>query len=105
MKRKWDRIIDDRSLKNDKYLIVKKLFNKNKSTIDIINETGFSQSLIYRVKNDLKITKSRLNKENVIKIRKYYNSNKYSQIELSKMFSIKPANINKIVTYKTWKNI
>ena len=105
MKRKWNRIIDDRILKNDKYLIVEKLFNKNKSTIDIINETGFSQSLIYKVKNDLNITKSRLNKENVIKIRKYYNSNKYSQIELSKMFNIKPANINKIVTYKTWKNI
>jgi hypothetical protein len=105
MKRKWDRIIDGRILKNDKYLIVKKLFNENKSVDDIISETGFSRSLIYKVRSDLDIVKRRLDKDFIIMIREYYNSNKYSQIELSKMFNIKPGNINKIVTYKTWKKI
>ena len=104
MKRKWNRIIDNRILKSDKYLIVKDLLNNNKSVNDIINNTGFSKSLIYKVKKELgKSTK--LQKDIVLKIRDFYFNKNYTQIELSKMFNIKPGNINKIIKYKTWKNV
>lgn len=48
---------------------------------------------------------SKLKKEEVLKIREYYNSNNYGQKELSVMFNIKPAAIYKIVHHITWKHI
>ena len=48
---------------------------------------------------------SKLKKEEVLKIREYYESNNYGQKELSVMFNIKPAAIYKIVHRLTWKHI
>ena len=104
MLRKWNRIIDNRVLRSDKYLIVKNLFVDGKSTNEIIKETKFSHGIVYKVKKDLNLTK-RLNKEDILKIRQYYNSNTYSQKELSIMFNVKYVAINRILHYKTWKNI
>ena len=48
---------------------------------------------------------SKLKREEVLKIREYYESNNYGQKELSVMFNIKPAAIYKIVHRITWKHI
>ncbi len=53
MERKWNRIVDNRILKCDKYLIIRKLFI-NMSIDEIIKNTGFSKSLVYKVKKDIK---------------------------------------------------
>jgi len=53
MNRKWDRIVDNRILKSDKYSIVEKLLKLNMSVDEIINETKFSNSLIYKVKKNM----------------------------------------------------
>lgn len=55
MERKWNRIIDNRILKSDKYSIVRNILesNRNKSIELIMKETDFSYSLIYKVKKNL----------------------------------------------------
>ena len=53
MNRKWDRIIDNRIMKSDKYSIIHKLFINDKNVKDIIKTTGFSHSLVYKVKKEM----------------------------------------------------
>jgi len=54
MRRKWDRIIDNRIVKSDKYLIVENLLKLNKSVNEIMKETNFSESFIYKIKSNIK---------------------------------------------------
>ena len=53
MNRKWDRVVD-RTLKCDKYNIIQNLLIEGHDIKKIKENTGFSQSLIYKVKKDLK---------------------------------------------------
>ncbi len=53
MNRKWDRVVD-RTLKCDKYNIIQNLLIEGHDIKKIKENTGFSQSLIYKVKKELK---------------------------------------------------
>ena len=68
----------------------------------ITDETKIKMSLKQKGENN---PNSKLREKDVIQIREHYNSNNYSQKELSVMFNIKPAAIYKIVHRITWKNI
>lgn len=48
---------------------------------------------------------SKLQRNDVLKIRKLYKNNKKSQNELSRMFNISQPQIERIVNYKSWKHI
>jgi len=48
---------------------------------------------------------AKLSKEEVKQIRDLYNSNIYSQAELSRLYNIKPPAMGSIVHNKTWRNI
>lgn len=50
MERKWNRISNNRILKSDKSSIVRSLMESGKNYQEIIKETGFSYSLIYKIK-------------------------------------------------------
>lgn len=53
MSRKWERV-KSRLVKGDKYDIVKELIKDGYCIKEILSKTKFSQSLVYRVKKDLK---------------------------------------------------
>ena len=48
---------------------------------------------------------SKLNKEQVLEIRKLYATGKYTQKELSLIYNVKSNSISCIVNGLTWKNI
>ena len=54
LNRKWDRIMDNRILKQDKLGIIKKLIQENQTQEDILKQTNFSISSFYKAKRDLK---------------------------------------------------
>jgi group I intron endonuclease len=50
-------------------------------------------------------SKAVLSENDIIDIRKYYNSNKYTQHELADIFGVKQPAIYKIVKHITWKHV
>jgi hypothetical protein len=52
MVRKWDRI-KNRTIKSDKYDIIKKLLNSNYTIKEVIDKTNFGQTLVYRVYKEI----------------------------------------------------
>lgn len=49
--------------------------------------------------------KSKLNEEDVIKIRYLYSNGNITQRELAKMFNVTQPNIKEIVNFRTWKHL
>ena len=63
------------------------------------------------ISNKMKLKKgseanaSKLNENDVINIRNKYNDEKYTQINLSKLFNVTQATISDIVNKKSWSHI
>jgi DNA-binding XRE family transcriptional regulator len=51
------------------------------------------------------LTKKRITKEDVIKIRQMYQTGKYLQTDLGKMFNISSDHVSNIITRRKWKSV
>lgn len=66
---------------------------------------GFMTDNLFAKPSKENMIRNKLEKEQVLEIRKLYKEKRYKQCELAKIFNISDSVIHNIVNYKTWKNI
>lgn len=83
-----------------------------KEVIEILRKVNTGKNHSNKTKTKMSIkkigefnNKAKLNKEDVIKIRKLYTEENKTQRDIAKLFNIQHACVYKIVNYKTWKHI
>jgi len=77
--------------------------NKLNNYIDNLEYVTQSENMKHAMKNGLMYSK--LTESQILKIRKLYQTKKYSQVKLGKMFSVVQQHISEIVNKKVWRHI
>jgi hypothetical protein len=82
--------------------------NKQNDSVENLEWCTQQENIKHAYNIGLRVGKSfsrKLNDENVIEIRRRYNSGEYNQVKLAKDFGVSFVSVHNIVKHKSWKNI